>query len=131
MLVLTSHSIAAAEVLKGPVKAALLRVIDGDTIEVRARIWLGLDLTTRVRLWGIDAPELVGACRRERAMARAAKLLLERSLSPTLMLNDIRHDKYGGRVVARVGTATVEDVGGVLTAAGLAIPYGSTAGWCR
>ena len=64
-------------------------------------------------------------------MARAARLLLVRSLSPTLMLNDIRHDKYGGRVVARVGTATVEDVGGVLTAAGLAIPYPSTAGWCR
>ena len=131
VLVLTSHSIAAAEVLKGPVKAALLRVIDGDTIEVRARIWLGLDLTTRVRLWGIDAPELDGVCHREREMARAAKLLLERSLSPTRVLNDIRHDKYGGRVVARVGTATVEDVGGVLTAAGLAIPYGSTAGWCR
>jgi hypothetical protein len=52
----------AEDVLNGPVNAELLRVIDGDTIEVRARIWLGLDLTTRVRLSGIDAPELDGAC---------------------------------------------------------------------
>ena len=35
--------------LPGPIPAALVRVIDGDTIEVRARIWLDLDLTTRVR----------------------------------------------------------------------------------
>jgi Iap family predicted aminopeptidase len=34
--------------LPGPIPAALVRVIDGDTIEVRARIWLDLDLTTRV-----------------------------------------------------------------------------------
>jgi micrococcal nuclease len=131
VLSLALHSIAAEDVLNGPVNAELLRVIDGDTIEVRARIWLGLDLTTRVRLSGIDAPELDGVCRAEREKARAAKLLLLRSLSPTLMLNDIRHDKYGGRVVARVGTATVDDVGGVLTAAGLAVPYGNTARWCR
>jgi hypothetical protein len=44
--------------LPGPIPAELVRVIDGDTIEVRARIWLDLDLTTRVRLAGIDAPEL-------------------------------------------------------------------------
>ncbi|MCI0429614.1 MAG: thermonuclease family protein [Rhodospirillales bacterium] len=129
VLTLALRSIAA-DVLNGPVQAALLRVIDGDTIEVRARIWLGLDLTTRVRLWGIDAPELDGRCHREREMARAARRLLAGSLSPSLVLTDIRNDRYGGRVVARVGTTAVEDVGGVLTAAGLAIPHGSTERWC-
>jgi hypothetical protein len=29
--------------LPGPIPAALVRVIDGDTVEVRARIWLDLD----------------------------------------------------------------------------------------
>ena len=59
--------------LPGPIPAALVRVIDGDTIEVRARIWLDLDLTTRVRLAGIDAPELNGACPEERRRAEEAR----------------------------------------------------------
>ena len=31
----------AAEALAGPVAARVERVVDGDTIEVRAKIWLG------------------------------------------------------------------------------------------
>jgi endonuclease YncB( thermonuclease family) len=38
--------------------AEVVRVIDGDTFEARVRIWPGMDVTTRVRLRGIDAPEL-------------------------------------------------------------------------
>src|SRR3954454_8376143 len=66
--------------IDGPISAELLRVIDGDTIEVRARIWLDLDLTTRVRLAGIDAPELNGGCAEERRLAGMAKLALAEEL---------------------------------------------------
>ena len=38
--------------------------IDGDTFEARVHLWPGLDLTTRVRLRGIDAPELKAPVRR-------------------------------------------------------------------
>jgi endonuclease YncB( thermonuclease family) len=33
----------------------VLKTIDGDTFEARVYLWPGLDLTTRVRLRGIDA----------------------------------------------------------------------------
>src|SRR3989338_6548178 len=45
------------EPVTGPVAAAVLEVIDGDTIVVRARIWLGQAVETRVRLSWADAPE--------------------------------------------------------------------------
>ena len=96
------HFAAAEELIEGPVQAALVRVIDGDTIEVRAHLWLGLELTTRVRLADIDAPELDGSCPAERDLAKSAREFLARSLSSTLVLYEVRKDKYGGRVVARV-----------------------------
>ena len=46
--------------------AEILRVIDGDTFEARVRVWPGLDITTKVRLRGIDAPELRAHCEGER-----------------------------------------------------------------
>src|SRR5262245_63134924 len=128
---LASFPVAAEEVLNGPVQAELIRVIDGDTIEVRARLWLGLYLVTRVRLSGIDAPELDSACERERDLARAARRLLDDTLTPRLRLMEIHQDKYGGRVVARVASATTEDVGRMLLAADLARPYGAHAPWCE
>ena len=63
----------AAEVLSGPVPARLVRVVDGDTVVVRARIWLGQEVEIHVRLAGIDAPELRGKCARERALAVRAR----------------------------------------------------------
>mgnify|MGYP001996263084 CR=1 FL=1 len=46
----------AADTLPGPIQAEVIRVIDGDTIEVRAEIWLGQYIETNVRLAGMDAP---------------------------------------------------------------------------
>ncbi len=70
--------------LAGPVPAQVLSVIDGDTIEVRAVIWLGQVLSTRVRLAGIDAPELRGKCARERALAVRARAYLRARLEAKL-----------------------------------------------
>jgi endonuclease YncB( thermonuclease family) len=110
--------------------ADLIRVIDGDTIEVRAHLWLGLELTTRVRLSDIDAPELDGGCPAERELAKAARAFLTGTLSPAVTLRDVRQDKYGGRVVARVLTMTGEDVGRLLVAHRLAASAESQPGWC-
>lgn len=35
----------------------VVRTIDGDTFEALVHLWPGLDMTTRVRLRGIDAAE--------------------------------------------------------------------------
>jgi micrococcal nuclease len=113
----------AAEALAGPVQAVVERVVDGDTIEVRARIWLGQSLTVRVRIDGVDAPELEARCADERRMALAARdYLVRRLMGAEIMLTRVVYDKYGGRVRADVADAT-GDVGRGLLAAGLARPY--------
>ena len=122
---------AAAEIVPGPLSADLIRVIDGDTIEVRAHLWLGLELTTRVRLSDIDAPELDGGCPAERELAGTAREYLTVILSPAVTLRDIRQDKYGGRVVDRVSDHDGRDVGPLLVQARLAVPIGGTPVWCN
>ncbi len=127
----------AQDRLAGPVPAEVLSVIDGDTIEVRAVIWLGQVVSTRVRLAGIDAPELRGKCARERTLAERARAYLLARLGgggrAWVRLRDIRYGKYAGRVLARVETAAGEDLGRSLMAAGLARPYAgrARASWCE
>jgi endonuclease YncB( thermonuclease family) len=118
--------------LPGPIPAELVRVIDGDTIEVRARIWLDLDLTTRVRLAGIDAPELNGACPEEPRLAQAARTALAALLGAgSVWLASIQHDKYGGRVVADVLAADGRSASTAMLEAGTAARWGASPVWCR
>jgi endonuclease YncB( thermonuclease family) len=124
---------AALNRLDGPVAAEVLRVVDGDTIEVRAHIWLGQEVTTLVRLGGIDAPELKGKCESERAAARRAKARIEEKLNGgEVTLRDIRFEKYAGRVMSKVETETGEDLGTALKREGYVRAYGGAkrAGWC-
>ena len=119
--------------LDGPVAAEVLRVVDGDTIEVRAHIWLGQEVTTLVRLGGIDAPELKGKCQSERDAALRAKARIEQKLAGgEVTLRDIRFEKYAGRVMSRVETGTGEDLGAALKREGYVRAYrgAKRAGWC-
>lgn len=122
------------EPLPGPVPAAVLRVIDGDTLTVRARIWINQELETSVRILGIDAPELNGGCEAERSKARQARAFLEqRTLNRLVVLHEISNDKYGGRVVARITTESGEDLAHSLLQEGLAALYvgrGPKTKWC-
>src|SRR5258706_8959811 len=113
----------AAEALAGPVTAIVARVIDGDTIEVRAAIWLGQTLTVRVRIDGVDAPELEARCTEERKLALAARdFLAGRLEGGPVKLTRVVYDKYGGRVRADVADAS-GDIGHALLAMGLVRPY--------
>jgi endonuclease YncB( thermonuclease family) len=127
-----SATAAAGEVLPGPIAARVLRVLDGDTLEVAARIWLEQELTVRVRLDGVDAPEARGRCPRERALALRAKDLIAGAARDEVALTRIRYDKYGGRVVARVTGGDGRDLSESLLAEGLAHRYdgGHKRGWC-
>ena len=119
--------------IPGPVPALVLRVIDGDTIAVRARIWIGQSVDTRVRIVGVDTPELRGKCAQEIELAAAAReLVIEALGDQTVTLRDVRYDKFGGRVLARVESYTGEDIARLLIAAGLGRPYdgGKRAPWC-
>jgi micrococcal nuclease len=114
----------AEEVLPGPVAATLVRVIDGDTLVVRARVWLDLEVVARVRLRDVNAPELRARDEEERTRAAAARAFVAAlAEGAPLVLTEIGQDKYGGRVVARVA-AGGEDLGTALLAGGHARPLG-------
>jgi len=121
------------EALPGSHPAEVLRVIDGDTFEARVRVWPGMDITTRVRLRGIDAPELHARCEDERTKAVAARDALARILREGAVgVMHVGQDKYGGRVDADVSTAATPDVSAALLERGLARRYfgGRRASWC-
>ncbi len=140
LVVLTAVTVAASgddprhtDVVLGPVSAWVLRVIDGDTIAVRARIWIGQSVETRVRIAGVDTPELRGDCVLEIELATAARDLVDEAIgNAPAILRDVRHDKFGGRVLARVESERGEDIATLLITAGLGRPYdgGKRASWC-
>jgi endonuclease YncB( thermonuclease family) len=118
---------------KGAYAAEVLRVLDGDTFEARVHLWPGLDVTTKVRLRGIDAPEMKARCREERTRAEAAREALRAILAEgELTVLRIDQDKYGGRVVADAATTRTHDVSQALLAQGVARAYfgGRRQGWC-
>jgi endonuclease YncB( thermonuclease family) len=113
--------------------AEVMRVIDGDTFEARVHLWPGLDVTTRVRLRGVDAPELKARCGEERAKAEAAREALRAMLDQgEVGISRVTLDKYGGRVVADASTSGTPDVSAALLDAGVARRYagGHRDGWC-
>lgn len=136
MMGLGCGQVSAGEApLSGPVEAQVLRVIDGDTVQVAARIWLSQTVETFVRVKGIDTPELRGNCPEEKDLAvRARAFVMDRLVAGQgVTLLEIEPDKYGGRVVARLLTADGQDVGEQLVAAGLAYRYdgGRKTPWCH
>ncbi len=123
----------AAQRIPGPVPARVLRVIDGDTIVVRASIWLGQEVETKVRLAGVDTPELSGKCEYERSLARKAReFVLARIGGGEVILLDIRYGKYAGRVVARVRIGPDQELSAALIDAGLGWAGGRSrrSSWC-
>lgn len=111
----------------------VVRVVDGDTFEARVHLWPGLEMTTRVRLRGIDAPEMKSACAEELRMAEASSEALRGLLSDgDVAIFNIGPDKYNGRVVADAATRRTPSVSGALLASGHARQYqgGKRGGWC-
>lgn len=134
MLLAAAPAGRAGERLSGPFAATVERVIDGDSLAVRVNVWLGLEVSTIVRLRGIDAPELAGRCPEERRRAVAARDALAGLVAGgSVSLAAVETDKYGGRVVADVADGSGRPLGPALVDAGLARPYdgGHRAGWCR
>lgn len=111
----------------------VIRTIDGDTFEARVHLEPGLDLSTRVRLRGIDAPELKASCPQELQMAETATGALRAMLGEgDVRIFNIAPDKYSGRVVADVTTRRTGNVSTAMLAAGHVRSYGGghRNGWC-
>ena len=131
-VILMAPAAFAGEEVAGPVRADVVRVLDGDTIEISAQVWLGLRLTSHVRIRGIDTPELRGECASEKAMAAQARDRLMRLAGTSISIAHIADDKYAGRVLADAVAADGTNLGAAMLASGLARPYdGGTRGdWC-
>ena len=112
--------------LPGPYPVEIIRILDGDTFEARVRVWFGQEITTLVRIRGIDAPELKGRCGDELRGAEASRDALAKLLAAGApMLRDVALDKYGGRVVASVAVSgAVDDISAAMIASGRARAYG-------
>jgi micrococcal nuclease len=123
----------AKERLAGPVIADVQKVIDGDTIVVVAPVWVGIAVTTSVRLRGIDTPELHGRCPQEKDLAAQAKQVLEGKTTAQVRLTNVEGDKFYGRVEADVATVPDGlDLSAAMLKSGLARAYdgGKRGDWC-
>jgi endonuclease YncB( thermonuclease family) len=111
----------------------VLRTVDGDTFDARVALWPDLELNTRVRVRGIDAPERHASCESEFRKAEASARALRAMLAEGgVTIFNIGPDKYGGRVVADVATVKTPSVSAALIAAGHVRAYlgGRRQGWC-
>ena len=130
---------AVAQEIPGPVPAEILHIVDGDTVGVRAHTWPGQYVEIRVRLRGVDAPEIRRvACEAERVKGHEATQFTRDWLTAPdgegfapVMLTEIGPDSFWGRVVARlVRAGDGADLSDDLMAAGLAVPFRQRGPWC-
>ena len=116
------------------VPARVGNIIDGDTFSAVVKLDGDIGISVRVRVLGIDTPEIHGACEYERKMAAAAREKLAEMIPPgtTVELTNVRDDKYLGRIDANVADGR-GDIGARMIRAGLARKYrgGKRAGWCK
>lgn len=110
----------------------VIRTIDGDTFLARVHQPDGRDLVARVRLRGIDAPEMKASCQDELDRAEAAARALRNLLGQgSVTIYNLGSEKYG-RVLADVATKRTADVSAAMLAGGYARSYngGHRDGWC-
>lgn len=137
MIVACSSTISEAsgsQIIEGPIKGEVLNVIDGDTLSVKMNVWLDQQIEVNLRVVGIDTPELRGKCDLEKTKAKEARSeIIKLIKNDAVKLYNIRHDKYAGRVLANVQTATGIDLAEYMISKGFARPYkgDKRQGWCE
>lgn len=120
-----------------PYPVKVLRVIDGDTIEIEAR-FLPPELKQKlsIRVLGVDTPEKGhrAQCPQEAALAEKASAYTKGLIASGQPVEiDIKSwDKYGGRILGAVRVGG-QDLAQGLIANGLARPYfgEKKSSWCQ
>jgi endonuclease YncB( thermonuclease family) len=106
----------------GPYRGVVDSVHDGDTVNVKLDVGFDLTVYTRVRILGINAPEL------STAEGKRARDYAQTLLAPGSDVMVISHgwDKYGGRIDGEVQFRTAGifvDFATTMLNAGQAKPY--------
>lgn len=104
--------------------ALVIKVVDGDTVVV---VDLGFRIKSemRVRLYGIDTPEINSSVESERLAANTAKVKVQSMiLGQEVYIETFKVDKYG-RYLAKIFLDSVDGItlNDVLVEHGLAKPY--------
>jgi len=119
----------------GPVDAVVEYVTDGDTFSAMVELKNGGEITVRVRILEIDAPEMNGQCQSETDGAIAAKERLAEllPLGKRIRLYDVKDDKYLGRIDAIVKDYDGRNIGEVMLDEKFARPYAGhkRQSWCE
>jgi len=119
----------------GVVVDEFVRAIDGDTIVVNVDAWPRLfGEGARIRVRGVDTPELRGKCPREKALARRAKVFADSVLEEAGMIALV--DLSKGAFFRVVADVLVDGISlkYLLIKAGLGREYEVKAGrksWCN
>lgn len=111
------------------------KIIDGDTFVGDILLADGIEvLSVSVRVLNVDTPEIHGECIDEIANALYAKQRLGELIpeGTTVEINNIKNDKYPGRIDANVFDSANRDVGLVLVKEKVGRPYsgGKRQSWC-
>lgn len=92
-------------IFPGPYNAQVIRVIDGDTLDISVALWPGLRADYSVRIRGIDSPEIFRPdCSEERDWGEEARAQAERlyPVGKEVQVLNVSYDSFYGRVVADV-----------------------------
>ena len=121
-------------IIHSPVTAEVTYIIDGDTFSASVLLDAGIQISVRVRIMQIDAPELKGECEKEIKAAFAAKDRLTEliPIGSRVILNQVKDDKYLGRIDAFVTDESGRDIGEIMVRENHAVRYGGgkRCGWC-
>lgn len=114
----------------------VIRVTDGDTfvIDTSEKSSILRELGLSVRILGIDTPEKKGKCKKEKDLALKATELTKKLIENKIIkITDIKWDKYGGRINAKVFVNDL-NVGDELIKKNLAVLYfgeKKNKNWCK
>lgn len=112
--------------------AKMIYVVDGDTVDLDVDLGLDIHHLLRVRLLGIDTPELHSSIPEEREKAKRARLFLREAMmmQPDMKSRDLvvktekdRTEKYGRYLATIFAVGDLISFNQKLLDAGLAVPY--------
>ncbi|MCH9852631.1 MAG: thermonuclease family protein [Alphaproteobacteria bacterium] len=117
-------------------QAKVLSIYDGDTFTAQIFSWPQHSIEARVRLRGIDTPEIRGKCASEKAKAQQAKQKLQELIpeGSMVILHRIELGTYAGRIIANVSNKDGDDISAIMLNENYARAYLYREGrksWCN
>jgi len=104
-------------------KAKIVNVVDGDTVDAVIDIGFKLTTTQRLRLYGVNTPELRSSNEDERALANKAKEYTTNTLlSQEVLLTTYKTDAFG-RYLTTIHLTDYTNFNRTLIEKGYAKPY--------